>query len=961
MRLGFVDLIAVFLLIASSVVVATSDDRINHFENKIRPVLLKHCLECHGNDQEDLGGGLSLLSSVTTLAGGDSGIAVNPGKPEESLLLSALRYEGDIDMPPDGRLAASVIADFEHWIRDGAVDPRMEDSKNDARPIAKARDSRQTQDHWAFKPLSTANTVSPLLGQGGVIDAIVDHRLAEVGLQRSSSAKPTTLLRRLHYDLTGLPPSVEMINAFARDPDEFAYQRIVDRLLASDEFGRRWGRHWLDVARYADSNGSDFNATFHHAWRYRDYVIKSFDHDKPFDRFVTEQIAGDLLDTPQDQNQTDSLVATGFLMLGPKMLSERDKAKLQMDVVDDQIDTIGRAFMGLTLGCARCHDHKFDPIPTADYYALAGIFRSTEVLQGEIQKYVSDWIELPLPVDEATREKVASFEREEKQWLAQLKLAEAELNSAKTRLLEGDSSVIVDDSTAKRSGHWVETVYSRPFIGLGYLHDDNRDKGKASVRFETRLPQGKYRISLAYTSGANRSRSTTLIVDDETKKHSFKVDQTKPPTEEPWDAIGELSLDQEQAVTITIMNDGSDGYVIADAVRFSPVNENNERSKLVDLEKIQQDDSNQLSKAVERAQTKVDETKQTLNSLRSNKPEPLPMAMAVRDSKKIEDAFVCVRGEVNLRGETVARGFLRVCPPNSNDSTSQESGGVSMPTDQSGRLQLAQWICDPDHPLTVRVIVNRVWMQLIGEGLVRTVDNFGVLGERPSHPELLDHLAITFLRDGWSVKKLIRSIVTSETYRQSTDFNANAMTVDAENRLLWRMHRKRLPAESLRDTLLVAGNLLDSTPSIAPVSQFGTLVSQNVATPEVVAMKQSDRRGVFLPVIRGQVNELFASFDFADPDLLVGRRERTNVPSQSLVLMNGLEIQRYGQAISREILQTANTNVQVIDAAYLKLYARFPTEEEMHWMTEFLPSLEDGLVRDLIGAMIASSEFRLLD
>lgn len=954
-------LIAMFLLIASSFVAAKADDRLDHFENKIRPVLLKHCLECHGNDLDDLGGGLSLLSSATTLAGGDSGSSVTPGKPDESLLVSALRYEGDIDMPPDGRLPASVIADFEQWIRDGAIDPRIEASTNDAPPMAKARDLRETQDHWAFKPLVTENTVLPLAGSGDVIDAIVDHRLTEAGLQRSPRSKPTALLRRLHYDLTGLPPSMEMIQAFASEPTELAYQRLVDRLLASDEFGRRWGRHWLDVARYADSNGSDFNATFHHAWRYRDYVIKSFDQDKPFDRFVTEQIAGDLIAPHQDQSQADQLIATGFLMLGPKMLSERDKAKLQMDVVDDQIDTIGRAFMGLTLGCARCHDHKFDPIPTADYYALAGIFRSTEVLQGEIQKYVSDWIELPLPVDEATREKVASFEREEKQWLAQLKQAEAELSSAKTRRLEGDSSVIVDDATATRLGHWIQTVYSRPFIGPGYLHDDNREKGKASVEFKIRLPLGKYRISLAYTSGANRSRSTTLIIDAETQKHIFKVDQTKPPAEEPWDAIGELSLEQERSVTITITNDGSDGYVIADAVRFSPVNENDERSQLVDLETFQRDDANQLSKAVERAQAKVDETKQKLASLRSSKPEPLPMAMAVRDSQKIEDAFVCIRGEVNLRGETVARGFLDICPPESNDSTSQETGGVSMPADQSGRVQLAQWICDPDHPLTARVIVNRVWMHLIGEGLVRTVDNFGVLGERPSHPELLDRLAITFLRDGWSVKKLIRTIVTSETYRQSTDFDANAMTVDAENRLLWRMHRKRLPAESLRDTLLVAGNLLDSTPSIAPVSQFGTLVSQNVATPEVVAMKQSDRRGVFLPVIRGQVNELFASFDFADPDLLVGRRERTNVPSQSLVLMNGPEIQRYGQAIAREILQSANTNVQVIDAAYLKLYARFPTEEETQWMIEFLPSLEDGLVRDLIGAMIASSEFRLLD
>ena len=380
----------------------------------------------------------------------------------------------------------------------------------------------------------------------------------------------------------------------------------------------------MDLARYADSNGSDFNETFHHAWRYREYVIDSFNSDKAYDRFVEEQIAGDLMTAATDHQRAEQLVATGFLMLGPEMLSERDKAKLQMDVVDDQIDTIGRAMMGLTLGCARCHDHKFDPIPTSEYYALAGIFRSTDMLEGEIQKYVSDWIEMPLPADASRIKENNDFELSEKNLLAQIKKAENRLKVAKSQTTESDASIIVDDSTAKREGNWVESVYSRPFIGAGYIHDDNRDKGTATLTMGTRLPAGSYRTWMAYSAAPNRSRKTRVEFISHDVTTRIEVDQTKAPEAAPWEPVGNLTCDVEEEVVIVIRNAGSDGYVIADAIRFERLDNNGTPLPTKSIVASQP-----LGDVIKPIQEELDSVKEELKRVRAGKPAPLPMAMAV--------------------------------------------------------------------------------------------------------------------------------------------------------------------------------------------------------------------------------------------------------------------------------------------------------------------------------------------
>ncbi len=627
-----------------------AEDRLDHFENKIRPVLVASCLSCHGDDPNDLGGGLSLLTVDDMREGGDTGPAIDGEVATSTMLIKAMRYDGDIKMPPDGKLPDHVVRDFEKWIEDGALDPRSQGTKH-TKPT---RDFNTERRHWAFQPLTTTQSDS-LLGNGSnLIDAMIAKSLAAQGLTRSQPAAPATLLRRICDDLTGLPPTDDQLDEFLNDPSEANYVRIVDELLASEEFGRHWGRHWLDVARYADSNGSDFNATFHQAWRYRDYVIDSFNADKPFDRFVTEQIAGDLLNSGDPDEQTRQLAATGFLMLGPKMLSERDKAKLQMDVVDDQIDTIGRAIMGLTLGCARCHDHKFDPIPTSDYYALAGIFRSTDVLEGEIQKYVSNWIERPLPAEESLAAAHRAFKQAEKELAEDVKKLEAQHKAAMAQAPEKEKGIVIDDVEGKRTGAWVESTYSQPFIGKGYIHDDNRNKGECALAFDTKLVAGRYDVGLAFTANSNRSRRTTVELIVSGKTQTLTVDQTQKQAGPPWLTIGQLQLDQDSDCQVVIKNHGTDGYVIVDALRFV-------RTDI--QEPTANDEQNeQLVSQAKEIQRELKKAQKRLTELRDNKPAPLPKVMAVRDAKTISDAYICIRGEVHLKGENGSPRILASLP-----------------------------------------------------------------------------------------------------------------------------------------------------------------------------------------------------------------------------------------------------------------------------------------------------------
>lgn len=925
------------------------------FETKIRPVLVEHCYECHSKDAEEISGSLRVDSRAGLQAGGDSGPAIVDDDPDLSPLISAIRYETS-EMPPSGKLAEHVIKDFEDWIRAGAIDPR-----NDTALSADATgevDWSEAKDFWAFQPRAGLRG-SPKLGaefeatgypSRGVVDDFLNVELAKASIEPNPSAAPETQLRRLCYDLTGLPPSIEMQDQWLADPSDKNWNRIVNELLASRGFGEHWARHWMDVARYADSNGSDFNATFHEAWRYREFLIRSFNEDRPFDEMIRQQIAGDLLPYTSDEQRHDNVVATTFLMLGPKMLSERDKEKLALDVVDEQIDTVGRAFLGLTLGCARCHDHKFDPVPTEDYYALAGIFQSTQTLNGESQKYVSTWNRVELPSSDAQRQAIADHKESVKRLESSVKDVEGQLKELKGRLPGTQAGLIVDDADAKKTGVWKTSTNYKHFIGDGYLHDDMAGNGENAIEYRIRLPHtGKYDVRLSHSPGNNRSAKVPVQLTTVQGQVEVFLDQRKVQSEPMWSSIGTFDLTGDADTILTIRNEGTSGYVIADAVQFIPQGET--QAPKEDAETLA------LRAEVEKQEMILSDLKKELDATKKAVPAPLPVAMAPSDRvvEKIADSPIHIRGEVRNLGAVVPRGFLTVC---SSEEPTKDF------TKASGRLELAEWLTDPEHPLVARVFVNRVWMHLFGEGLVRTVDNFGHQGDRPSHPALLDDLAERFVQNGWQLKSLIRELVSSHAYRRSSANQADAMAKDPENRQLWRIPRQRLTAESIRDSIIYSTGYLDRSGRTEPMAGRGVLVSSNNADSSArfddVA---APCRSIYLPIVRGYLPEFLLALDMADPDLLVGKRPTTNVPSQALVLINSEEIHQWATQTSERILAESMSLGSRVEKTSRMLLQRYPRPYEMKLAEDYFSGREDDVTAwtQYISAIYASSPFRFVD
>ncbi|MEE2938464.1 MAG: DUF1553 domain-containing protein [Planctomycetota bacterium] len=933
-------------LFAFAAVRAQSPDSEAFFETRIRPVLVNHCYECHSSESKELGGGLRLDHPVEMLTGGESGLAIDPGNPKGSLLVSAIRYESS-EMPPAGRLPDQVIRDIEAWIAAGANDPRSRDGYSAREPSG--IDLEAGRHFWAFQPIAAVDP--PADGHAsatGQIDRFLNRQLHQAGLTPSPVAAPLVRLRRLAFDLTGLPPSPSLQLAWLADPSRRHWIKIVDSMLASTAFAEHWARHWMDVARYADSNGSDFNATHHEAWRYRQYLIDAFAADRPWDQMIRQQIAGDLLTAATDQERYDNVVATTFLMIGTKMLSERDKAKLRLDVVDEQIDTVGRAFLGLTLGCARCHDHKFDPVPTEDYYALAGIFNSTVTLKGESQKYVSTWNRVPLPTSQAYRDSVLEYQQAVEALKDEIKAAEKELKSAHSSIHAG---VIVDDKAAKKVGDWKASTYYKHFVGEGYVHDNNSNKGQASIEFSTRLPTpGKYEVRVSHSPGLNRAAEVPVTILTAKGVQKVKLDQRSFQHDPMWSSLGEFSFLADTDAVVRISNQGTNGYVIADAVQFLSADE---RSETVATEEIDGADRSTL----EFARRRMESLKQALKALDASAPPPSPVAMAPSDrpSNELIDSRVHIRGEVNNLGESVARGFLQVF---------SEGGSSILNPQGSGRIELADWLTDPDNPLTSRVFVNRVWMHLFGEGLVRTVDNFGMQGERPTHPQLLDFLAARFVRNGWRLKPLVRELVLSHAYSQSSAYDENSIAIDPENRLLWRVNRRRLTAESIRDAMIAATGRLDRQPRLEPMAGRGVLVSSNEANSAASFDDLAQPcRSIYLPVVRSYVPPMLSALDAADPDLLVGRRPTTNVPTQALLLINSPVVDAWAGETSSRILDAVSGFDERLRLSYQVCLQRDLGGDDRMIAQRFFQDRIDSpqAWHQFIAALFASTEFRLLD
>jgi mono/diheme cytochrome c family protein len=741
-----------------------SPQGVEFFEKNVRPLLVSKCQSCHGPKRQQ--GGLRLDSRAALLKGSDNGAVVVPGDPNKSLLVKAIRYDGDVQMPPKGKLPDEAIARLTEWIKMGALWPDDTVKSDDhSRTVAEVR-----RTHWSFQPVK--KPAFPRVKKSDwvktPIDAFVLAKLEAKGLTPSPAADRRTLIRRVTLDLHGLPPTPEEVADFEADRTPDACARLVDRLLASPRYGERWGRHWLDVARYADSKGYVFTdeRRYPFAYTYRDYVIRAFNEDLPYDQFVVQQLAADRLPLGDDKRP---LAALGYLTLGRRFLNN------QHDIIDDRIDVTMRGLQAMTVGCARCHDHKFDPIPQSDYYSLYGVFASSVEPK-----------ELPLIGQPEQTAELAAFEKE----------------------------------LAKRKEE-VEKYRTE--------HKDELSKGNRKFRDGLRALQKK-------------------------------VDQ--------WQATA---------------------------------------------------------------------------------PVAPPRAMVLIDKPKPETPRIFLRGNPNNRGPSVPRQFLEVV-----------AGEKRQPfREGSGRLELARAIADRNNPLTARVLVNRVWLNHFGAGLVRTPSDFGLRGEPPTHPELLDWLAADFMDNGWSIKKLHRLILLSSTYQQSSSDDARLAQLDPENRLLARMNRRRLDFESMRDSLLAAAGRLDTT-------MGGRAV-------ELTSAPFSTRRSVYGFIDRQNLPGLFRTFDFASPDTSTPQRYTTTVPQQALFLMNSpFVIEQARHFVARPDVASQTTDEAKIKQMYKIAYGRAADAEEialaLRFCTEASKSSEANKAAPSLSAweqyaqiLLLSNEFAFVD
>lgn len=923
------------------------------FENQVRPALINNCYECHSEEGKRKGG-LWLDRKAGWVEGGDSGPAAIPGDVDGSLLIETVRYhDPDLEMPPDGKMADETIAIFEEWVRRGLPDPRVGEAAT--RP-SETIDVETGRDYWSFRPLQYREP--RVEGHETAIDYFVDARLAERGFDAAPRVDPESLLRRVKTDLVGFAPTIDEQDEFLADPTRGNLARMMDRWLAQPEFGERWARHWLDLARYADTSGGGRALTFSEAWRFRDFVIDAFREDLPLDQLITAHLAGDLLPYETEEERIRNLVATGFLVLGPHNYENQNKDLLELEIVDEQIDTMGKAFLGMTLGCARCHDHKFDPIPTKDYYSLAGIFLSTEFVQ---HANVSKWHTEPIPPSPETQKAIMRFDKEkeklegeEKEWKALL--AKHGVGAGgKDRMVPSKSlpGIVIDNKAASLRGEWMESTSQPRWVDAGYIHDQNTLRGEKSVMFQSPAIEeaGEYELRISYSPGTNRNPAVPVQVETAAGVEEFVVNQKLDPAhDELFHRLGTFSLEEGELPVVTISNDtDTAGVVIADAVQWLPLAVGKKKPGAED------ELTEQEREEIEKAQSELARIAKRLGEIKKERPV-VPEAMCVvdREEDRIGDTPVRIRGVEDNHGEMAPRGFLQV-------ASFGEADEFAIPEKASGRLELARWITDERNPLTARVLANRIWKHLVGKGIVRTVDNFGMSGEEPSHPELLDYLAKRLIDSGWSAKSLIREIMLSEVYARDSEFRSESAEVkDPENHLLWKAHKRAIDVEVMRDTMLDLAGVLDreSEGSSLPEgfrSEFGFRF-------------ETTRRSVYVPVFRNAGYEMFTLFDFANPNFSVGNRGQSEIATQALYLMNSPTVHRHaGEASSTLLQETAASDEERIEIAFRRTLGRRPTVDEQKMALAFLRASgdpENGDDADAWAALqrglFASVDFRFL-
>ena len=1111
----------VFVLFAKQ---SLADEAADHtfFEARVRPLLVAKCLECHGSDKPKAG--LRLDSRESLLKGGESGPAVvvvpsdgpadpsqtNPqtvGKPEESLLIDVISYRNTVQMPPKAKLSPAEIATLTEWVRRGVPWPNSKGSVPQPATTVQPGFSDEQTSFWAFQPVGhpIPPNVRSMEWTRSPIDRFILTELESKGLTVSREAEKRTLIRRVTIDLTGLVPTPDDVAEFVSDVSDDAYERLVDRLLASPRYGERWARHWLDVARYADSNGLDENLAFANAFRYRDYVVKAMREDKPYDRFLIEQIAGDLLETDDassnggggtslEEDSFDPIVATGFLCLGAKMLAEDDPVKMQMDIIDEQVDTIARAVMGMTMGCARCHDHKYDPLTQEDYYGLAGIFKSTQTM--DTFTVVARWHERPLATRQQlqTRDELQQLATAQTQAVEKIKADATEAILTEARQIPGayllaatrEWRLAEQLSNAQPRGNLPNLVdipnailiEAEDFVRGNVLKDRdtygkgigvlvNRGETPNFVEYDVDVAKGgTFQFELRYAAAASRPvrvmfnerliksdaagkvtgswtpESQTWFVESlvtlKTGRNLIRLEQpqffphidkllltpvegtgvvaesesslatvdgaSKPPRLIPsitrqWVKALEATKGDSKSVLAAWHHYVRTGQLTAEdlkletghtrlmgadaptsledlarrydqffasaqsawlAMKASEQGKGAQALPDTDLEGarmlladpkgpfgVPADIESELG-----AEVKVQLTagREELARREASVPK-FAETMAVTDAKS-ENLKIHLRGSHLTLGREVPRRFPQIFTAVGNRDGLERKESL-LTAEGSGRLPLARWLTRPEHPLTARVMANRIWQWHFGQGLVRSPDNFGRLGERPSHPALLDWLASEFSGQVgttagtnprvWSLKALHRSILTTATYRQNTEFHPAAALVDPENRLLWRSHRQRMDIEVLRDSLLAIGGQLDEAPagSLLPTANRNYVTSTANVNPAVYS---SVRRSIYLPVVRSALYEVFTAFDFADPSTLAGQRDQTTVAPQALFMMNSSLVLEQVRSLAGQLLKTSERDDSArIRDVYNRAYSRDPYESEVSRCCGYLSRIRDAL------------------
>jgi mono/diheme cytochrome c family protein len=875
---------------------------VEFFESRVRPILVENCFACHGPKKQK--NGLRLDSKASVLKGGDTGPVVVPGNSDASLLVRAVRYGGDTKMPPNGKLPAEAIDTLTEWVKMGAPWPEAHELQS------VGLESTSAKKHWAFQPvrLPAVPNVKGREWAKTPVDHFVMARLEEKGMRPSPPADRHTLIRRVTFDLTGLPPTPEQVDAFVNDPAPDAFAKVVDRLLASPAYGERWGRHWLDVARYADTKGYVFQEErrYPYAYTYRDYVIRAFNEDLPYDQFILQQLAADQLPLGEDKR---SLAAMGYLTLGRRFLNNVN------DIIDDRIDVVCRGLLGLTVTCARCHDHKFDPIPTRDYYSLYGVFASSVEPR-----------DLPLVgAPERTPEYVAF----EKELQARERKAAEFLQAKHTEAVQRFRSQAADyllatGNTNRRPG---EEPYQA--LNLGDLNRFMIARWQAYLAERAKRHDPVFAPWLAYVQlsqkdfAANAAKLTEQFIagGDPTKKVNPLIAKAlagglaslRDVAERYAKVFAEVDRHWQEALRKAKESGAAEPRTLAEPAEEAV------RNVLYGADAPPNVPAAEVRRFLDRkSRDQLTALQRKVDELRATSAVAPARAMVLVDAPSPVTPHVLLRGNPNTPGDEVPRQFLRVL-----------AGEHRRPfAHGSGRVDLARSIASPDNPLTARVVVNRVWLQYFGAGLVRTPSDFGTRGEPPTHPQLLDYLARTFMDSGWSLKKLHRAILLSATYQQSGDVNPRYAQLDPDNRLLWHVPRRRLDFEAMRDSLLAVAGRLDAKPGGRAVD----LTTQPFST----------RRSVYGFIDRQNLPGVFRSFDFASPDTTSPQRHATTVPQQALFLMNSpFVVEQARRLVARPEVARCHEPELRIEHLYRIAYGRGPTPEETSLGARFVGLAEE--------------------